>query len=231
MTTFSRIKTTRYLTGIALIFAFLTAVVLFSSPDILQRFGIFTFSAKMLVVSRLLIWIGLLGLWFYARFAERGPLVVQNEKEYHGTFYIPAILILLAVVTIGGSLLGYLLNWLFHESSSLRLTRFVLIMKGNFLLLFFVAATAGITEEIIFRGFIQTRLETIFKNHWIAIICTSLLFSVLHASYGTIPQVVIPFFIGMVFSVFYYRYRSLRILIVVHFLFDLLSLLVLVNKI
>ncbi len=225
-----RSNNTRYFYGIALIFAYLTGVVIFSTPEILEHWGFSRVSGQSLVINRLLIWLGLAGLWFYARKVEKQKLILHDEIEYPARFYFPAILILLVIITTGSSLISLLTNLVFHQSGSMRLNQLILIMKGNFLLLFFVSATAGITEEIIFRGYIQTRIEKIFKGPWPAIIITSLLFAVLHASYGTLLQVMVPLFIGLVFSWFYWKYRSIRILIIVHFIYDLATLLILVNK-
>jgi len=43
---------------------------------------------------------------------------------------------------------------------------------------------AGFTEEFLFRGFIQTRLETLFRSRWAAVIVTALLFGVYHLPYA-----------------------------------------------
>ena len=44
--------------------------------------------------------------------------------------------------------------------------------------------TAGFTEEFLFRGFLQTRLEKLLRSRWLAVIPTSLLFGVYHLPYA-----------------------------------------------
>lgn len=45
-------------------------------------------------------------------------------------------------------------------------------------------ATAGFTEEFFFRGFLQTRLETLTRSPWLAIAIASVLFSLYHVPYA-----------------------------------------------
>lgn len=50
--------------------------------------------------------------------------------------------------------------------------------------LVFLLLTAGLTEEVFFRGFLQTRIETRFESPWIAIAIVTVLFSVYHVPYA-----------------------------------------------
>lgn len=43
---------------------------------------------------------------------------------------------------------------------------------------------AGFTEEFFFRGFLQTRLETLTRSPWLAIALASVLFSLYHVPYA-----------------------------------------------
>ncbi len=45
-------------------------------------------------------------------------------------------------------------------------------------------ALAGLTEEVLFRGFLQTRLETLLRSRWGAVVATALLFGVYHLPYA-----------------------------------------------
>ena len=60
----------------------------------------------------------------------------------------------------------------------------------------------GFTEELAIRGYLLPRLELIFNNSWTAILISSVLFGLLHFGYGTIINVIGPFFIGLVFAYF-----------------------------
>lgn len=86
----------------------------------------------------------------------------------------------------------------------------------------FIALTAGICEEVIFRGYGISVLERLVKNKWIALILSSLAFMSLHGLVFT-SEIVrqIPYFIvGLVFGYLYQRYRRLELLIIAHFFLD-----------
>lgn len=64
-----------------------------------------------------------------------------------------------------------------------------LVVSGRALAIFpltfvLMLATAAFTEELLFRGFIQTRLERLFRGPWLAVAATSLLFGLYHLPYA-----------------------------------------------
>ncbi|PTT27373.1 hypothetical protein DBR28_17325, partial [Chryseobacterium sp. HMWF028] len=73
-------------------------------------------------------------------------------------------------------------------------------------------------------GYIQPRIEKLYNSPFLGIAVSAVLFGILHSTYGTIGQVVIPFFIGVVFAVFYKLYSNIKILIICHFMIDFISL-------
>jgi len=98
------------------------------------------------------------------------------------------------------------------------------VLQHNYPLMFFTLITAGIMEELVFRGYLLPRLNLLFKNKWLSIVLSSILFGLIHLGWGTIQNVVVPFFIGIIFAIFYERYRNIKILMLCHFLWDLLVL-------
>ena len=97
-------------------------------------------------------------------------------------------------------------------------------MKNNYPLLIFTCLTAGITEELVFRGYLMPRLQLFFKNNYASIVISSLLFGLMHVGYGTIFQVVGSMMIGLVFAIHYQKFRNIKILIFCHFFWDFMSL-------
>lgn len=87
-----------------------------------------------------------------------------------------------------------------------------------------ISITAGIVEELVFRGYLFPRFEEIFKNTDIAIILSASVFGLLHISYGTIAQVAFPFLFGVVAALHYKKHRNIKTLIYAHFLWDFLLL-------
>lgn len=64
-----------------------------------------------------------------------------------------------------------------------------LILSGKALYLYpitflLMMMMAGFTEEFFFRGFLQTRVETLVRSKWIAVLIVTLLFGVYHLPYA-----------------------------------------------
>ena len=93
-------------------------------------------------------------------------------------------------------------------------------------LMLFTCVTAGIVEEFVFRGYLMPRLQLLFNRPYITVLVSSLLFGILHVGYGTVAQVVVPIFIGVVFAIHYYHFRNIKILIFCHFFWDIQALLI-----
>jgi membrane protease YdiL (CAAX protease family) len=116
------------------------------------------------------------------------------------------------------------------SAKSSTLLELVEIFGANKFLLFFTPLTAGIVEELIFRGYLQPRMEIFLKKPYLAIIVSSLLFGLLHYKYGTLFNMVGPFFIGAVFAYHYWKFRNIGMLIICHFLWDLIAIMILVRS-
>lgn len=97
---------------------------------------------------------------------------------------------------------------------------------------------AGVTEEFLFRGVLQTRLTAWFNSAWAGVIVTSVLFGLAHApglfmrggpgvdGWSTDPLQVIAHTIavlspvGLTFGLIYARTKSLLLVILLHGLVD-----------
>lgn len=210
-------KNIRYITGITIAFLFsLLLALLISTMRISYTDKIF--------YSRFIYWADVLILVFYSYKVEHQPLLICKESNNDFGFFIVSVIILYLITIACGiiSSIPRFLGW--HEDNEM-LKRIALVMKDRPLLLVFTALTAGVTEEIIFRGYILTRLSLLFKNRYILpVIISSLLFSALHYGYKSLREYIFAFLIGVVFSVYYQKYRNIKVLIVVHFLTDIISM-------
>jgi membrane protease YdiL (CAAX protease family) len=84
----------------------------------------------------------------------------------------------------------------------------------------------GLIEELIFRGIIQTRLEELLGPAG-GILLASLLFGIMHSSYGTLYEIAYTFLVGGILGYFFYRTKSLSLVVMIHgfiniFLFGLI---------
>ncbi|MEI7489030.1 MAG: CPBP family intramembrane glutamic endopeptidase, partial [Chryseobacterium sp.] len=113
-----------------------------------------------------------------------------------------------------------------YEKISDKLIKLQSIFKNNYFLIIFTCLTAGVIEEFLMRGYIQPRIEKIYNSPFLGVAISAILFGILHSTYGTIGQVVGPLFIGIVFAVFYKLYSNIKIIIICHFMFDFVSLMI-----
>lgn len=175
-------------------------------------------------ISRFAIWIALLLLFLFALKIEKQPFLLWGETEYSFSFFIKAFLKTFLKVFLAVYITSLLIMLLKITGESAVLNRALALFKKSYLLLFFTCVTAGVTEELIFRGYLLPRLELILKNKIAAIVVSSILFGFLHIGYGTLLNVIGPTVIGLVFAIQYDKYRNIKILILCHFLWDLFLL-------
>lgn len=84
---------------------------------------------------------------------------------------------------------------------------------------FLAVLRAGISEEVLYRGFALERLQSLTGSKWIAAGVTLVLFAGFHYRQG-MAGVFIAFVIGALFTAFYLWKRDLLANIVGHFLVD-----------
>jgi uncharacterized protein len=214
------------LKGMILILSFifaltLTGPILFPDYSGQKEMGQFLF-----FVSRLLIWSSLVLTWYYTAKVEKLPFLFWPEKKYRFDFYLYSIAGMFMILFVLLGVMGILLKEMGFSRESLRLNQIIQLFRSNKGLLIFTALTAGIVEELIFRGYLIPRLQLFFKNpHW-AILLSSFFFGLLHFGYGNLFQVLGPFLIGLVFGYHYFNFRNINVLILCHFLWDLMTLFV-----
>ncbi|TZF98898.1 CPBP family intramembrane metalloprotease (plasmid) [Chryseobacterium panacisoli] len=217
----------KYSIGILLTFVLLAAAMLYSFPVITLITGIKGITATSFFLSRIVIWIVLLIVFLYSIVIEKGSFLLKKENSYSVLFYIKAVLSLYFICLIGGAVLNAIILFFIPEKISDKLLNLVPVFRNNYFLIISTCLTAAVAEEFLMRGYIQPRIEKIYNNPTSGIIISAILFGILHSTYGTIGQVLGPFFIGIVFALFYKRYSNIKILIICHFMIDFISLMAL----
>lgn|GEM_PF-855896 len=81
------------------------------------------------------------------------------------------------------------------------------------LMAIFISVSAGVTEEIFFRGFIQTRSS---------ILIAATLFAITHAGYGIMIQIIGPFIFGLIVGILYEKTDSLVGPITAHSVYNII---------
>lgn len=81
-------------------------------------------------------------------------------------------------------------------------------------LAFLLAGSAAFGEEVLFRGVLQK---------WLGVWGQAVVFGIMHAGYGTVLQLVLPFLIGLAFGYAMKKGGSLWIVMGAHFTFNLVQ--------
>jgi membrane protease YdiL (CAAX protease family) len=97
---------------------------------------------------------------------------------------------------------------------------------AEFLLAAVLVAVVAVAEETIFRGYLLLRLQTLLRSPVLALLLSSVIFSLGHGYEGSAGLVTVGV-MGAVFAIIYLWRRSLVAPIVMHFLQDFLSIVLL----
>jgi membrane protease YdiL (CAAX protease family) len=105
-------------------------------------------------------------------------------------------------------------------------TPFLPTLKNELPLYFVMCVTAGVGEEIVFRGFLVTYCLYLFSGNenaeWWAVLLPSLVFSISHYYQGS-RAVFKIFILSVLFGFIFLKSGSLWIVMILHFLVDALG--------
>jgi len=178
-----------------------------------------------LICSRVLIW-GALGLLcLYANYVEGQRFLLWPEHRYKFKFFLVSI-ILLYLLSSAAGLVARIPFWLGWHEHDAKLLKIMQVMKQYPAMIILVSITAAITEELVFRGYMISRLSLFFKNKYVPVLICALLFCAEHLTYKSLQEIIFTFLIGLILGYHYEKYRNIKITIAVHFLIDFLSLFV-----
>ncbi len=173
--------------------------------------------------SRFIYWGTVVLLLVYALKAERQPLLIITENKLGIGFFLQSVLVLY-LLFIAAAMVSAIPMLFGMRDNNDMVKKIAELLKGHEVMLFFIALTAGVTEELIFRGYLLTRMMQLFKNRNISIVVSSLLFSALHYKYGSLHELIFAFLIGIIFSIYYIKYRNIKAVILTHFLIDFINM-------
>jgi hypothetical protein len=114
------------------------------------------------------------------------------------------------------SLIGYLLK----AAPNAAIRGILPQTPAQIAIYFLLTVTAGICEEIIFRGYLQRQFSFFFKNAAIGIVLQGLIFGASHGYQGPKYMLIIVVY-GILFGALAQQRRSLRPGMIAHFLQDL----------
>lgn len=183
-----------------------------------------------LIWSRVVQWFCLLLIFLYAIKVEKQDFLLWKNRSYKIPTFLLHILLLYITVILIVIPVQILITLLDLHQESKQLSILTKVLKENQWMIPFVCITAGVVEEYFFRGYLQPRLEALTKSTFWGIFISALLFGAVHCGYGTLQNIVVPLVIGIIFAIYYWKYRNIYTLIICHTLIDLISVYGMVNK-
>ncbi len=203
-----------------------------SSGDEISREALSQFKWSQLI-SAILIFI--VPALLYGNLSDEKPLRYLGMQKELNVIVLFAVMILVVVAQPFAIYLGQLNQQVhfgaihdelkkmetFYEKA---MTNFVRMNSSTDLLinLFIVAFLPALGEELFFRGALQNVLERWTRVPWIAIILSSLFFSLLHL---TVFKFLGILTLGLILGIIFYLTRNLWYCILFHFLNNALALL------
>jgi len=191
-------------------------IVPFLSLLVLEKGQNFTY---LFLLSRFIIWATLGLMLLYAHYGEVQKFLLWEEEKYDWTFYILWI-VALYLLCFFSQVISAIPNMMGLREKSPNMLRMQHLMKSYPTLGMFTALTAGITEELFFRGYVMSRLALFFKNYHLQVLISAALFCAIHISYHNWGEIIFTFLLGLIFGYHYQRYRNIKVLMVVHFIVD-----------
>ena len=101
-----------------------------------------------------------------------------------------------------------------------------LIASQSIPFLLLIALRAAVVEEVLYRGYAFERVYELTKSKWLAGLIPVIIFTLVHYSWG-VGHLVFVFFAGSVFMLVYISKRNLGLIMIAHFITDVIALLVL----
>ncbi len=198
------------------------------TPETIKQPGMLAFLRGMQLVQ--FIGLFVLPTWICARlFSPEPNRLIGLQPPNLQAFWFWGILIMiisLPFIQFIGELNqriafpGGIKEWMDDKEKSAENTVKALLSSNSpkdlLLNIFFVAALAGIGEELLFRGLVQRLLSRKY-GRWAGILIAAALFSAMHLQfYGFFPR----FLLGIVLGVLFAYSGSLWVAILAHFFYD-----------
>jgi uncharacterized protein len=163
-----------------------------------------------------------------------GYLLARNRESWPGiglTRLRPGDLAMGAVLWVASFVVVLVLAWVF-QSFGQREVDFLpedLPLWFQALQAVLIAVTAGFTEEIVVRGYAQTRLEQLRASTAVILLLPTALWAVFHVYQGLGAALTI-FGLGLMYAWYFQRTRRLWPLILAHVLFDMTQLVLILTS-
>jgi len=202
--------------GLSLSLAIPAIFALFISPIFIQPNVNEPFST---LVGFAIFWGLAFAVLVFTRTIENLPLTTIGWKSlsWKSALMAVGLGVLLSLLV---PVLTLLVSTVFPPSNSGTVTQ--VVSNFSWWILLLSVFTAGITEEILFRGYPLERLQEVIGNKWISGLISLVFFVAVHATGWNIAHiigVVLP--LGMILTGLYFWQRNLLFVMIVHVVIDL----------
>lgn len=191
-------------------------IVFLGFPFLLQflRLDLMLFELGMWLLLLLII------LWIY--FVEKRAITSIGWKKLTVKTILSGIGLGLVVFILFGILTTVI------QAIGLELSQETaeLIAGQSIPFLLLIALRAAVVEEVLYRGYAFERIYDLTKSNWIAGLVPVIIFTLVHLSWG-VGHLVFVFFAGSLFMLAYMSKRNLGLIVIAHFITDVLALLAL----
>lgn len=170
-----------------------------------------------LLRSEIIFWTLTLVVFLYVLFVEKRPLSsIGLRKPTLGTF---GWAILAAVVSVLGMglIYGVVFPFLHLQPNTSAMAQLLALPFGARLLL---VLRAAVFEELVYRGYAIERLTELTGSRLLAAVISLILFTIAHANFWGLAQLLIAGFGGLILTVLYLWRRDLACNMLSHFLTD-----------
>ncbi len=202
--------------GLSLSLVLPSTYVLFISPIFLKP----NLNASVsTLIDFAVLWGLAFAVLFFTRNIEKLPLTTIGWKPLPWKWIFTAIGLGI-LLSLFVPVFTLLVSAVFPPSDTGTITQVVSNFPWWVLLLSVI--TAGITEEILFRGYPLERLTEMTGNKWISGLISLIFFVAIHATGWNIAHivgVVIP--LGIILTGLYFWQRNLLFVMIIHLLIDL----------
>lgn len=132
-----------------------------------------------------------------------------SKEELGINFHKMYIYLPLAILI--GSIISIIEYKIFNPISLIENIRF----SSVFLLILIMFAFVATVEEIIFRSILQSNVVKVFGIRY-GILASSILFGVMHSSYGIFNEILIAIILGIILGYIFQKTKSLLFIISIH---------------
>ena len=199
--------------GIAILFYPVVSYLVYSKSMLpLMRF----------FISRVAMWVTLPLLYQYAHKVEDRPFLIWKEQPKSIYFYVASIA-LLSLMSFYANRISTIPELLGFHDDYRSIRYWNKLLKENMPMNVLACVTAGVTEELINRGYIYPRLCLLFKSPILPLFISSLFFSLMHMGYDNLGEYIFTFIFGLCCALFYRRFRNIQTLIIFHFIYDMIA--------